>query len=51
MTKKQRERDEDLKLIEQSLIRVFRSPETDPKTLLVACGVFLKLFGEGNDEA
>jgi hypothetical protein len=45
MTKKQRERDEDLKFIGRSLIRVFRSPETDATTLLGACQRFLKLFG------
>ena len=46
MTKKQ-ERDEDLKFIGRSLIRVFRSPETDATTLLGACQLFVKLFGAG----
>ena len=45
--RKQREKDEDLKFIGRSLIRVFRSPETDARRLVVACGVFLKLFGVG----
>ena len=47
MTKKQRERDEDLKLIAGGLIRVFRSRDTDTETLLGACELFLKLFGNG----
>jgi hypothetical protein len=47
MTRKQRERDEDLKVIAAGLIRVFRSPDTDAETLLGACELFLKLFGNG----